>query len=151
MNNQLLPPSWCVETLLHCRNLFLHYSSLDCIASYYKSVCHFSIHMRFSQVCFLPSAACRDVSSLVIFSLSPGDTYIHVYYILLRFFGFYFPVELPVVPVNPCWNCKASVLPYDPCHLISERSALKWAFHLILKLALQQADKNRFFKKRFCP
>lgn len=91
MNNQLLPPSWCVVTLLHCRNLFLHYSSLDCIASYYKSVCHFSIHMRFSQVCFLPSAACRDLSSLVIFSLSPGDTYIHVYYILLGFFGFYFP------------------------------------------------------------
>lgn len=57
----------------------------------------------------------------------------------------------PVAPVNPYWNCKAPVLPYDPWHLISETSALKQAFHPILKLALQQADENGFFEKRFCP
>lgn len=149
-SSQLLPPRWWAVTLLNCRNLFLHDSTLGCIASYHKSVCHFRIHMRLSQVCFLPSAVCGDLS------LQLGDVLsvlIYVSYILLFFWLLlscrkdYFPV----VPVNPCWNCKASVLPYDPWHLISERSALKQAFHLALKLALQHNKlvKIDFSKRGF--
>lgn len=143
--------SWCLVTLLNCRNLFLHDSSPDCIASYCKSVISVSICSFHRHVFFL----------LLPVEISPAWWYshwvqvIHIYMYITFYcfvvFCFYFPVEVPVVLVNPCWNCKASVLPYDPWHLISERSALKRGFHLILKLALQQADKNRFFKKRFYP
>lgn len=126
-------------------------SGLDCLI--YQSVCHLSIHMRLPQVCFFPSAACGNLS------LQLGDiltksrwyiyTYTHTYATVYSFFGSFFPVAVTVVPANPCCTCKASVLPYEPWHLISERAALKQAFRLVLKLALQTADKNRFFKKSF--
>lgn len=138
MNSQLLPPRWCVVTLLTWRNLFLHDSSLGCFASYYKGVCHFSIHMRLSQVCFLPYAACGDLSAwwyshwVQVIHMYTYTTFYSFFWLLLSCRKDYFPV----VPVNPCWNRKASVLPYHPWHLISERSALKQAFHLALKLAL---------------
>lgn len=104
-----------------------------------------------SQISFLPFAGYGDLSLQLGDTLIISRRYRCAYTTVCSFFVSHFSVGAPGVPVNPCWDSKASVLPCEPWHLISKRSALKQGFHLVLKLSLQQADKKGFCKKKYCP